>query len=493
MGKTEGKKRRIKGSQIACICVVSFIVILFIVINVACAILAPYIDGLLVPSRMDDATRAEGRDLAIQIEQEGIVMTKNNGTLPLNRDSISSRVNIFGWDATKWVRSGDGSGRSGTGRSALKYDLLSSMTYRHLKYNEKLISCYRNFRSSDREYTDSLHSSADEFCRLYEPSIRDTSIFPNGVLTAAREYSDTAFVVLGRVAGESMDCPKTQYKQVKKGGAIVKDESRTYLDISTEEEELLRYVGSNFDKVVVIVNSTNVMNLGFMYTISGLDACLIVSGTGGYGALAILDVVYGIVSPSGRTADTYAYDFKSAPSYVTAGMEGLGAYENANGLYPTTVEHGSDGKGKNFPQVSYSDYAEDIYVGYKWYETADAEGYFDGVDNEYGKGYDGVVQYPFGYGLSYTTFSKELVEVSPAAGSNLKEDDDITFTVKVTNTGKHAGREVVQLYFTAPYTKGGIEKSSVVLAAFAKTSKLSPGESETLTLKFSAFDMASYD
>lgn len=481
-----------KKSKIVCLSCVALIVAFLVVVNVACGIYARYIDAFLVPAHMDSATRAEGKELAFNIEEEGIVLTENrDNVLPLSRSE--TRVNVFGWSATQWVRSGDGSGRSGNSRSSIRYDLLSALEYRNIQYNENIISRYRWFRSSDREFTNSLSSANEEFSRLYEPSIHDTDVFRAADLAQAKEFSDVALVVLGRVAGESCDSPKVQYKQTERNGDIVTDDSRTYLDISAEEEELLTYVGENYDKVIVIVNSTNVMNLGFMDSIEGLDACLIVCGTGAYGALAILNTLYGVTeSPSGRTPDTYVYDFKSSPAYATAGAEGLGAYTNAGGFYPTTVTYTSDGKNNPFPQVSYVDYVEDIYVGYKWYETADAESYFDGVQNQYGSGYEGVVQYPFGYGLSYTTFSKEVLERSPD-GNTLEEDDEISVKVRVTNTGDYAGREVVQLYYTPQYYEGGIEKAHVNLAAFAKTSLLQPGEYEDVTLTFKATDMASYD
>lgn len=325
-----------KKSKIVCLSCVALIVAFLVVVNVACGIYARYIDAFLVPAHMDSATRAEGKELAFNIEEEGIVLTENrDNVLPLSRSE--TRVNVFGWSATQWVRSGDGSGRSGNSRSSIRYDLLSALEYRNIQYNENIISRYRWFRSSDREFTNSLSSANEEFSRLYEPSIHDTDVFRAADLAQAKEFSDVALVVLGRVAGESCDSPKVQYKQTERNGDIVTDDSRTYLDISAEEEELLTYVGENYDKVIVIVNSTNVMNLGFMDSIEGLDACLIVCGTGAYGALAILNTLYGVTeSPSGRTPDTYVYDFKSSPAYATAGAEGLGAYTNAGGFYPTT-------------------------------------------------------------------------------------------------------------------------------------------------------------
>ena len=480
---------KMKRSRTVCIIAVSIILALTVAVNVLSGVFYKFIDGWLIPAEVDAETRAAGKELALEIERGGAVLTKNEGgALPISVGG-GKNVNVFGWAATEWIRSGDGSGRSGTTRSSIVYDFLAGLKECGINYNEDLIAAYKNFRSKDREYAQkgSLGSTNEQFSRLYEPSINDKSIFGDNLLAAAKSYSDTAFVVLGRVTGESNDCPMAQYKQVTKDGDIVVDETRTYLDASTEELELLTYIGQNYDNVIVIINSTNVMNLSFMDSVEGLDACLIAGGTGAYGALGLAEVISGKISPSGRTADTYAYDFKTSPAFVTSGQEGLGAYTNGAGLYPTTVTDTSEPIGK-FPQVSYCDYLEDIYVGYKWYETADAEGFW----NDKG-GYRSVIQYPFGYGLSYTTFEKEVVDVSPAAGSTITADDTITIKVKVTNTGDVAGSEVVQLYYDPPYTKGGIEKSAVNLGAFAKTVTLKPGENQTLTLTLKANDMASYD
>ena len=479
-----------KKSKIVCLIVVAAALVVTVTVNALCGVFYRFIDGVLVPKKVDARTRAVGKELALQIERDGVVLAKNDGVLPLSVADNGGKVNVFGWDATMWIRSGDGSGRSGTTRSSMVYDFLGALTECGFTYNEDIISAYRNFRSKDREYASgsgSLMSTNEQFSRLYEPSITDADIFSPALLKGAKDFSDTAFVVLGRVTGESNDCPMTQYKQVEKDGAVVVDENKTYLDASEEELELLNYVGQNYDKTVVIINSTNVMNLSFMDTVPGLDACLIVGGTGAYGALSVAEVVTGKFSPSGRTADTYAYDFKSSPAFATSGQEGLGAYVNGDGLYPTTVTDTSEPIGK-FPQVSYCDYLEDIYVGYKWYETADAEGFWDDKG-----GYRSIIQYPFGFGLSYTRFEKEVVDVTPAAGATIKADDVITIKVNVTNKGDVSGGEVVQLYYTPPYVKGGIEKSAVNLAAFAKTVCLEPEESQTLTLTVKASDMASYD
>lgn len=482
-----------KGAYIATAIALTFMLAL----NTACAIMSDTITFWLCnSSELDSATREAGEALATQIEEEGIILTKNEGNvLPLATES--KKVNVFGWTATEWVPGGSGSGRvtNNYAGSTLtpEVGLLEALEEAGVEYNTAITSMYEDFQKNREGWASgTLNVNSQEFYRLYEPSITDTAYYTESMLVEAEAFSKIAIVALGRVAGESNDCASVQYKRVKKGGPIQTDKSRSYLDISTEEQALLEYVGKRYEKVIVVINSTNVMNLGFMDSIEGLDACLIVGGTGIKAANGVVNVLYGKATPSGRTADTYAYDFKTSPAYWSTGDQGTQQYTNSAGMYPSNkgTVNGDDHYKKG---VSYVDYVEGIYVGYKWYETADAEGYWADVDNGFGKGYEGVVQYPFGYGLSYTTFDWDVVNVTPKAGA-LDVNGKISVQVRVTNTGAVKGKEVVQLYYTAPYTKGGIEKSSINLVAFAKTPiDVEPGESQLLTLTFDVRDMASYD
>lgn len=230
-----------------------------------------------------------------------------------------------------------------------------------------------------------------------------------------------------------------------------------------------------------------------METISGIDAVIDAGLSGQNGANAIPKVLWGDISPYGKTADTWAYDFASAASYANSGMNGVGEYTNTDGLYPADgTTNGNLGETQAYTQVSYLDYAENIYVGYKWYETADAEGFWNDVSNEYGIGYDGIVQYPFGYGLSYTSFEWEVTD-APEDGDTLLKDGEVSYTVKVTNKGSMAGQDIVELYYSVPYIPGQIEKSAIVLGGFEKTDILQPGESQEVTITVSVADMASYD
>ena len=467
-----------------------------VAINVAVALFGDTIEAYLGSGNVDisdeklEATMDEGRTLAEQIEGEGIVLVRNeNQTLPL--PSTTRRVNVFGWASTEWVSSGSGSGQT----SGDSTSLLDALTSAGIEYNTELTDMYRSFQGS-RPYqsSGSLNSHASEFCRLYEPSITDETCYSEQLLQDARDYSDTAIVVISRVAGESIDCPEQQYRVHDRNGDVDVDATRGYLELSREEEGLLAYVGENYEHVIVVVNSTNTMELGEVESTPGVDACLLVGTPGGAGANSIVSVLLGETDPSGRTTDTYAYDLRTAASYANAGEEGEGSYTNSDGLYPADGTLNTNvGTTETYDSVRFVDYAEGIYVGYRWYETADAEGYWDAVNNGHGQGYDGVVQYPFGYGLSYTNFSWEVVSRQPGENSTVGRNTIYQVTVRVTNTGGVAGKDVVELYCTPPYYEGGIEKSSTELVDFAKTKLLQPGESQDVTLEFTLDDVASYD
>lgn len=441
----------------------------------------------LISEEQKQKTLAQASALARQTQAEATVLLQNREeTLPLLSDI--TKVNVFGWASTAWLNGGSGSGQV----TVVETDFLTALEDYGIQYNQELTAMYRDFQSG-REYTGTLFSYPEQSGRLYEPDINDPAYYTPELLQNAKDYADTAIVVIGRLAGESNDATRQQYKRTQKGGDIILDETRTMLEFSTEEEALLNYVGKTYKNVIVLINSTNIMELGPIESIEGVDACLMVGATGTNGAAALPAILWGEETPSGRTADTWAYQMETAASYANSGLEGVGAYAAADGLYPMDgTTNGNLGvSGIGYDRVAYVDYAEGIYVGYKWYETADAEGYWDEVANEYGTGYQGVVQYPFGYGLSYTSFAWEIVN-SPD-GTALEPDGSVSVTVKVTNTGNHAGKEVVQLYYTAPYISGEIEKSSVELADFAKTDLLQPGESQMLTLTVQVEDMASYD
>lgn len=450
--------------------------------------------------------RQDGENLALQIEQEGIVLLKNdplyeggNNSLPLNEDL--KRLNVFGWAASQWIGGGSGSGRvvSNINNYKVQTGLLEALENAGIEYNKDLIEMYRDYCDTRPKFTSgTLNSYEYEFHRIIEPSIYDD--YSDTLLDDAYNYSDTALVVIGRISGESNDATKVQYKGNSTSNNI-DDSTRTYLDISTEEEDLLKYVGENYENVIVIVNSTNTMNLSFLDYIDGIDSCLLVGASGINAAKAIPDILYGKISPSGRTTDTYVYDFSTAASYANSGLEGENLYTNGKtlNLYPADgTKYGNVGnESAKYPGVAYIDYSEGIYIGYKWYETADKCGFWN---SNFAKekfniknGYKDVVQFPFGYGKSYTDFTWEIIDLNHKNESELLEDDVIEITVRVTNVGNVEGKDVVEVYYNPPYYEGEIEKSSTNLVAFSKTTSLKPGMYEDVKLSFGTRDMASYD
>lgn len=411
---------------------------------------------------------SQGKDLAVEISENGSVLLKNdNSCLPLT----SSNINIFGWGGSDNGFLYQGGGSSQGGYEVDKVSLYQGFRNAGFKVNEDLCSAYNNLSYRREGAPDSDQFST--YYRLYEPG---ENFYSESLMSEAKSFSDTAVIVLSRRATEGDDLPKCQYDE--NGN---QDTSRNYLSLSDKEALMINRVTKNFEKVIVLFNTSAPMEMGFL-DYSGIDAALYCGYPGYYGVTGIVDILNGGTNPSAKMVDTSAYDLTTAPSYVNVGNEATHNYEGRGGKY--------------------TDYAEDIYVGYKWYETADAEGYWDGMAwNSYGKeksGYDAVVQYPFGYGLSYTTFdwsivSEKICDTDLSAVSNIQSTDTVTVEVWVENTGSKAGKDVVELYYQSPYTKGGIEKSSINLIDFEKTGLLKPGQGEKLTLKCRVADMASYD
>ncbi|MBR7045262.1 MAG: glycoside hydrolase family 3 C-terminal domain-containing protein, partial [Lachnospiraceae bacterium] len=272
--------------------------------------------------------------------------------------------------------------------------------------------------------------------------------------------------MISRVGGEGDDLPMDTSAYY--GGSS----DRHYLELNEAEESMLAMLEENFGTLIVVLNSTNAMELGFLED-EGVDAALWSECYGSVGTVALGNILNGSVNPSAKTSDTFAYEVESNPTYYS-----FGGYDYTNVSYSNGgLAAGTGDAVAGDDPFHYVKYVEGIYVGYRFYETAAADGFID---------YDKTVQFPFGYGLSYTEFEQTLDSVT-FDGSTVKAE------VTVKNTGDAAGREVAELYYSAPYTKGGIEKSEVVLGAFAKTDRLEPGQSQTLSLQIAAEDMASYD
>lgn len=417
-----------------------------------------------------------GEKLAVDVVENGAVLLRNekneNGdaALPL---ASGEKVNVFGWAGTNdgFILQGTGSG-TGTRKNTVSF--LSALDNVNISYNKSLAKKYRELEFEARKSGGEAGVEDGGYVDYYGIVEASPEFLTEDLLSQAEEYSETAIIVLGRLIGEGNDYSHYQYLE---DGTV--DKSRKMLSISENEEYLIKTVRERFDKVIVILNSANPMECGFAEDYD-IDALVWLGYPGSQGATGLARLLKGFATFSGKLPDIYAYDLSSAASYATSGREGVGEYND-----PST-----DSK---IIFSRYSDYVEDIYVGYKWYETADAEGYWDNIDNKYGKGYKGVVQYPFGYGLSYTEFEWTILDTSYKNGDIVDKDGKLTVTLCVENVGNYSGADVIELYYTAPYYKGGIEKSAVNLGAFAKTATLRPGQVEIITLEMPIETMRSYD
>ena len=436
-----------------------------------------------------------GDELAVEVEGEGIVMLENNGTLPLSKDTVK-KVNVFGHGSVDWYIMSSGSEMVGT-KGHKSYDFNSALQKRGIEVNQDLPAYYKDWHQAEGD-SNTIQTALDSYFVIREPSLEIDSKYKE-LYEEAKAYSDTAFFVISRHAGENSDCPHYQNKlsssdSTHKSGSTVQDMERTYLEISEEEEYTLRQIAADFENVIVIENSTNNMTLDFIKNINdeipdGIDAVLNVGVTGGQGALAIPDVVFGDVTPSGHMTDTTPYRPEYNITYYRSCAKHTRHYTGGKSSDFFSVAGKGSGGAAFYNYACYTEYTEGIYMGYRWFETADAEGFWE----PYG-GYDNVVQYPFGYGMSYTDFSWKLVEANRVTGSEIEADEKLNFKVEVTNTGtEHKGKDVVQIYLTAPYTPGGIEKSYRKLVGYEKTPLLDPGESAIIDIEVETKDFKSYD
>ena len=410
---------------------------------------------------LSDETNEEAAEVAEEIMEDGIVLLKNESLLPLNE---TKKLNIFGWESINPAYGGAGSG----GINDL-YDIVSlnqGLENAGFSINQELVDFYNNYGADNPEM-----SIQKQSWTLPEPPV-DT--YSDELIKSAKEYSDVAVVVLSRKAGEGHnDIPMDVSKAAYDNNSDKYDdfpEGEHYLQLSQTERDMVDMVCSNFDNVIVIYNGANQFELGFADEYPQIKSVVWCPGTGNVGFNALGKVFSGEVNPSGKTPDTFIYDMTTAPWWNNAEKT---EYTN---LADLAVEGMNAGTAQVYAPA-FTNYVEGIYVGYKYYETAAQEGAID---------YDKTVQYPFGYGLSYTEFEQKMGELE-------EKDGQISVDVEVTNTGDVAGKDVVEVYYKPPYTNGGIEKSSANLIEFAKTDLLQPGESQTVTVTFSIEDMASYD
>ena len=410
---------------------------------------------------LSDETNEEAAEVAEEIMEDGIVLLKNESLLPLNE---TKKLNIFGWESINPAYGGAGSG----GINDL-YDIVSlnqGLENAGFSINQELVDFYNNYGADNPEM-----SIQKQSWTLPEPPV-DT--YDDELIKSAKEYSDVAVVVLSRKAGEGHnDIPMDVKKAAYDNNSDEYDdfpEGEHYLQLSQTERDMVDMVCSNFDNVIVIYNGANQFELGFADEYPQIKSVVWCPGTGNVGFNALGKVFSGEVNPSGKTPDTFIYDMTTAPWWNNAEKT---EYTN---LADMAVEGMNAGTAQVYAPA-FTNYVEGIYVGYKYYETAAQEGAID---------YDKTVQYPFGYGLSYTEFEQKMGELE-------EKDGQISVDVEVTNSGDVAGKDVVEVYYKPPYTNGGIEKSSANLIEFEKTNLLQPGESQTVTVTFSIEDMASYD
>ena len=454
---SRGKKFLIRGEA-----AIAMVLAVVVCVNMICFGPMATLIGLATGNgTLSDETNEEAAEVAEEIMEDGIVLLKNESLLPLNE---TKKLNIFGWESINPAYGGAGSG----GINDL-YDIVSlnqGLENAGFSINQELVDFYNNYGADNPEM-----SIQKQSWTLPEPPV-DT--YSDELIKSAKEYSDVAVVVLSRKAGEGHnDIPMDVKKAAYDNNSDEYDdfpEGEHYLQLSQTERDMVDMVCSNFDNVIVIYNGANQFELGFADEYPQIKSVVWCPGTGNVGFNALGKVFSGEVNPSGKTPDTFIYDMTTAPWWNNAEKT---EYTN---LADMAVEGMNAGTAQVYAPA-FTNYVEGIYVGYKYYETAAQEGAID---------YDKTVQYPFGYGLSYTEFEQKMGELE-------EKDGQISVDVEVTNTGDVAGKDVVEVYYKPPYTNGGIEKSSANLIEFAKTDLLQPGESQTVTVTFSIEDMASYD
>ena len=454
---SRGKKFLIRGEA-----AIAMVLAVVVCVNMICFGPMATLIGLATGNgTLSDETNEEAAEVAEEIMEDGIVLLKNESLLPLNE---TKKLNIFGWESINPAYGGAGSG----GINGL-YDIVSlnqGLENAGFSINQELVDFYNNYGADNPEM-----SIQKQSWTLPEPPV-DT--YSDELIKSAKEYSDVAVVVLSRKAGEGHnDIPMDVRKAAYDNNSDEYDdfpEGEHYLQLSQTERDMVDMVCSNFDNVIVVYNGANQFELGFADEYPQIKSVVWCPGTGNVGFNALGKVFSGEVNPSGKTPDTFIYDMTTAPWWNNAEKT---EYTN---LADMAVEGMNAGTAQVYAPA-FTNYVEDIYVGYKYYETAAQEGAID---------YDKTVQYPFGYGLSYTEFEQKMGELE-------EKDGQISVDVEVTNTGDVAGKDVVEVYYKPPYTNGGIEKSSANLIEFAKTDLLQPGESQTVTVTFSIEDMASYD
>lgn len=471
-----GKMKKSKKDLIRGGALIAMLAAIVICVNMICTgPMSTMLDLVSGGGTIDTETAEKAKALAIQIGEEGIAMLENNdNALPL---AEGTKLNVFGWASTKPILGGAGSGALNDAYETV--GIIDSLNGAGIETNTELTQFYTDYKADRPEV-----AMFSQDWTLPEPNV---SAYGDDLINNAKSFSDTAMIVISRSGGEGADLPEdmtavvggtyydgTTYKAGTYDDSLNAgndwDEGDHYLQLSNREEEMVDLVCQNFEKVILVYNGANAFQLGFVKDHPQIRSVLWSAGQGHVGMTALGEIVSGKVNPSAKTIDTYVYDVKQTPWWNNFGDFN---YTNMDEYIYTQEFFGTTSK--EIP--AFVNYVEGIYVGYKFYETAAAEGLIN---------YDEIVQYPFGYGLSYTTFSQQMGPVSESGG-------EISFDVTVTNTGSVAGKDVVQVYVNPPYTNGGIEKAAANLIQFEKTRILEPGASEVVHVSFPVEDMMSYD
>ena len=422
-----------------------------------------------------EETSKEASALAVEIAEEGTMLLQNDGVLPL---AAGTKLNVFGWASTNPMLGGGGSGALNTAYESVS--LLQSLNDAGIETNTELSDFYTSYKA-DRP----VCGMWAQDWTLPEPNV---SKYSADMMANAKAFSGTAMIVISRPGGEGADLPNDvqaiidgTYQDGTTYRAATYDDTLNegndwnagdhYLQLDNREKEMVALVCQNFENVIVVYNGSNAFEFGFVKEYPQIKGLIWAAPGGHVGMTALGEVVSGKVNPSAKTVDTLVYNLKSTPWWNNFGDFN---YTNMDEFKYTSV--GFTGtESTSIP--SFVNYVEGIYVGYRFYETAAAEGLIN---------YDEVVQYPFGYGLSYTTFTQKMSEITD-------NGDTISFTVDVTNTGTAAGKDVVEVYSNPPYTNGGIEKASANLVQFEKTGVIEPGASVTVNIEISKEELMSYD
>lgn len=412
---------------------------------------------------LSDTTVSKANELAKDVQSEAVTLLKNDDSnLPLS----GKKVNVFGWGSTNPVYGGTGSGSMSDQYETVS--MLDGMKQAGIETNSELTKLYTDYRKDRPE----VGMFAQDWTLPEVPAKQ----YSDKLVSDAKDFSDEAVVVLTRVGGEGADLPT----DMKAKGITYKNNSKDYddfqkgesfLQLSKTERDMIDLVTSNFKKVTLVYNGANTFQFDFLNDYPQIQSVVWCPPAGQTGFSALGEVLAGETNPSGKTSDTFLKDLTKSVSY-----NNFGKFE-----YTNMADKAAKYKGFTGDDVTaipgFVNYSEGIYVGYKFYETASDEGLIN---------YDDTVAFPFGYGLSYTSFDQKLDSVKYKGGK-------VTVTATVTNTGDKAGKDVVEVYYNPPYTDGGIEKASKNLAGFEKTKELQPGESQKVTVKFDDDDMASYD